>query len=97
MEAMLSIRSLLVDSIDGITADHNLEHLSTMLSLYGKTLDNFVCLCADNCSVNGRMARVHGIPLLGCGSLAVRSWIDNDDQLSGVIQKVSKVMKRQVH
>jgi hypothetical protein len=44
------------------------------------------------------MSRILGAPLLGCGShkfnLAVRKWIDTDIELSSVIEKVSKVMKK---
>lgn len=95
---LLSMRPLLADAIEGMTADDHLEHLSIVLQGYGKTLNNIVCLCGDNCSVNRSMSRILGAPLLGCGShkfnLAVRKWIDTDIELSSVIEKVSKVMKK---
>ena len=95
---LLSMRPLLADAIEGMTADDHLEHLSIVLQGYGKTLNNIVCLCGDNCSVNRSMSRILGAPLLGCGShkfnLAVRKWINTDIELSSVIEKVSKVMKK---
>jgi hypothetical protein len=87
------MRPLLVETIEGMTADDHLEHLSIMLQVYGKTLDNVVCLCGDNCSVNRKMSRILGVPLLGCSqkfNLAVRKWIDNDVELSTVIEKKLK-------
>jgi ribosomal protein L37AE/L43A len=95
---LLSMRPLLVEMIEGMTADDHLEHLSIVLRVYGKTLDNVVCLSGDNCSVNRKMSRTLGVPLLGCGShkfnLAVRKWINNDGELEAVIEKVSQVMKK---
>jgi hypothetical protein len=91
---LLSMRPLLVETIEGMTADDHLEHLSIMLQVYGKTLDNVVCLCGDNCSVNRKDVENSRSAVAGMRShkfnLAVRKWIDNDVELSTVIEKKLK-------
>ena len=95
---ILSMRPLLADEINGMTACDHLHHLSKMLRQYGKTEANVVFLVGDNCNVNQCMSRLLKVPLLGCGShkfnLAVRKWISNQPQLEETISKVVTVMKK---
>jgi hypothetical protein len=98
VQVMLSMKPLLADSIKGMTAADHLQHITNVLSTYGRSSQNILCLVGDNCSVNQCMARMLRVPLLGCAShkfnLAVRLWIDNEPQLTAVILKVSNVMKK---
>jgi hypothetical protein len=74
------------------------KSLLKMLSLYGKTDTNIVCLVGDNCSVNQSMSKILKVPLIGCGShkfnLAIRKWISNQPGIEDIIQKVALVMKK---
>ena len=97
-QALLSMRPLLVDEVEGMTAKDHLIHLSKVLGTYGKVKEDVLCMIGDNCSVNRSMSRIMDVPLLGCGShkfnLAVRRWITLQPQLTNVINKVSLVMKK---
>jgi hypothetical protein len=68
VQTMLSMKPLLVDSIQGMRAQDHLDHVEKVLESYGKTFDNIVCLVGDNCSVNQCMARILDGPLIGCAS-----------------------------
>jgi hypothetical protein len=56
-QTMLSMNSLLVGGIQGMRAQHHLNHVEKVLESDGKTFNNIVCLVGDNCSVNQCMAR----------------------------------------
>ena len=62
-----------------MTAANHVCHFTKTLTQYGKTVDNIVCLAGDNCPVNQSMARILGVPLLGCGlhkfNLAIKNWV----------------------
>ena len=98
VETLLSIRPLLCDGVLGMTAADHVHHISKTLSLYGKTNENIVCLAGDNCSVNQRMAKLLGVPLLGCGShkfnLAVKSWMADKPTLIKIVARLSILMKK---
>jgi hypothetical protein len=51
---------------------HNAEsHHDTIiliLRVFGKTIDQVVFLVSDNCSLNKRLARLLGVPLVGSAS-----------------------------
>ena len=67
-QVMLSMRPLLADGIEGMTAVDHEQHIEKALSLYDRTCDNVLCIASDNCSVNRRMARILKVPLIGCAS-----------------------------
>ena len=98
VQVMLSMQPLLSDGIEGMTAADHLQHISTVLGLYGKQCSDILCLAGDNCSVNQCMARTLQVPLLGCGShklnLAVRLWMHEEPGLEAILSKVSHVMKK---
>lgn len=98
VHTLLSMRPLLADDINGMKASDHINHLLKMLSSYGKTDTNIVCLVGDNCSVNQSMSKILKVPLIGCGShkfnLAIRKWISNQPGLEDIIQKVALVMKK---
>jgi hypothetical protein len=91
-QTMLSMKPLLTDGITGMRAIDHIEHLSKVLEGYGKSKNDIICLVGDNCAVNQSMARILGIPLLGCAShkfnLAVRRWISERPELTSIIKKV---------
>jgi hypothetical protein len=99
VQVMLSMKPLLADGIQGMTAADYLQHITNVLSTYGRSSQNFLCLVGNNCSVNQCMVQMLCVPLLGCAShtfnlAPVRLWIDNDSQLTAVILMVSNVMKK---
>lgn len=97
-QSLLSIRPLLADGIDGMTAKDHLCHIQKVLNVYGKEQSNVICLVGDNCNVNQSIARTMCVPLIGCAShkfnLAVRRWMDSQPELVHIIAKVAAVMKK---
>jgi hypothetical protein len=93
VQTLLSIRPLLADGIEGMTAHDHLRHITRILDGYGKTSAHVICLVGDNCSVNQSIARTMEVPLIGCAShkfnLAVRRWIKDQPDLTDIIAKVS--------
>ena len=98
IQLLLSIRPLLADGIEGMTAADHLLHISRVLAIYGKDTTNVICFVGDNCNVNQSIARTMKIPLIGCAShkfnLAVKRWIKEQPQLTDIIEKVAAVMKK---
>lgn len=98
VQTLLSIRPLLADGIEGMTAADHLLHISRVLAIYGKDTSNVICFVGDNCNVNQSIARTMKIPLVGCAShklnLAVKRWIKEQPQLTDIIEKVAAVMKK---
>ena len=95
VQTMLSMKPLLVDSIQGMRAPDHLNHVEKVLESYGtKTFDNIVCLVGDNCSVNQCMTRILDVPLIGCAShkfnLAVRQWISQQTEPIPIVKKVCR-------
>jgi hypothetical protein len=92
VQTLLSIRPLLADGIEGLTAQDHICHIHRILTLYGKNDSNVICLVGDNCSVNQSIARTMDVPLIGCAShkfnLAVRKWMEGQPQLNEIIAKV---------
>ena len=97
VQTLLSIRPLLADGINGMTAQDHLSHINRILDGYGKNKTNVVCLVGDNCNVNQSIARTMEVPLIGCGShkfnLAVRKWIDDQPGLKAIIAKVNSLVQ----
>ena len=98
-QMLLSMCHLLADDVEGMTAQDHLHHLAQVMQTYGKTEYNIMCIFGDNCNVNRCMASLLKIPLIGCGShkfnLAVKKWTSNQpQQLEGIIERVSAVMKK---
>ena len=50
------------------TAESHRNLIEHVLGVFGKTLDDVLCLVADNCPVNQRLADICGLPLIGCAS-----------------------------
>jgi hypothetical protein len=92
VQTILSMKPLLADGIKGMRATDHLDHVEKVLVSYGKTFENILCLVGDNCSVNQSMARILGVPLIGCAShkfnLAVRQWISQQSELTPIVKKV---------
>ena len=90
---MLSMKPLLAEGIRGMRAQDHLDHVEKVLETFGKTFENVLCIVGDNCSVNQSMARILGVPLIGCAShkfnLAVRQWIARQAELTPILKKVS--------
>ena len=98
VQSLLSMRPLLVDGIQGMTANDHVRHITRVLAMYGKDVSNIICLGGDNCSVNQSVAKTMAVPLIGCGShkfnLAVSRWIKHQPELTQIIGKVATVMKK---
>jgi hypothetical protein len=97
-ETLLAIRPLLAAGVITMSADDHAAHLKQVLTDYGKTIANVVCIAGDNCSVNKSLARKLGVPLLGCGShkfnLAVKKWVADNPALSAIVARLSLLMKK---
>jgi hypothetical protein len=98
VQSLLSIKPLLADGIEGMTAQDHLTHIARVLQMYGKQTKNVICFVGDNCSVNQSIARTMSVPLIGCAShkfnLAVQLWIKEQPNLTSIIAKVAAVMRK---
>lgn len=59
--------SPLLDESDYSAASHH-EFIEYHLAVFGKSLENVVCLVGDNMSTNRALADVCGVPLVGCAA-----------------------------
>jgi hypothetical protein len=93
-----SIKPLLADGIEGMTAHNHLTHIARVLQIFGKEASNVICLVRDNCKVNQSLARAMSVPRIGCGihkfNLAVTKWVKEQSNLTDIIAKVAAVMKK---
>ena len=98
VQSLLSIRPLLADGIEGMTAQDHLTHIARVMQMFGKQTNNVICLVGDNCAVNKSIARTLSVPLIGCAShkfnLAVQLWMKEQPNLTLMIAKVAAVMKK---
>jgi len=94
LEEFLTL-SPLCDGTD-MSAKQHQEDLRIALSRIDKTFRNVVALIGDNCSVNKKLARDIGIPLVGCAShrfnLAVSAFLDGNATYAPILTKVNDVM-----
>ncbi|KAH9098042.1 hypothetical protein LEN26_016764 [Aphanomyces euteiches] len=74
---LLAMAPLLDD--DRLDAPAHVNFIRETLKIYGKSMDNVAFFVGDNCSTNGYIARLCGVPLIGCYShkfnLAVKRWL----------------------
>ncbi|KAF0735380.1 hypothetical protein AaE_009084 [Aphanomyces astaci] len=81
----------MLDEGDFSAAQH-IAFLAATLELYGRTLNSVTFLVGDNCSVNQCMARMMGVPMVGCAShrlnLAVRQFLDKQEATLDTIHAV---------
>ncbi|KUF98775.1 Prolyl endopeptidase [Phytophthora nicotianae] len=72
---LLSMASIINGSDDWLNAE---SHMS-FLPFFGMDLSNVIFLVGDNCAVNRRLAKLMGVPLVGCANnrlnLAVRRFL----------------------
>lgn len=78
---------------DDYGADSHIQTLVRFLGRVGKTLENVVVLCGDNCETNLAIARRTGIHFMGCHShrlnLAVKLFLQPDEV---ILEKVNSLM-----
>ena len=93
-EVLLACRQLYDPEF--LDAEEIIEFLDLTLASYNRKLSSVVALLADNCSTNARVSRLLHIPLIGCAShkmnLAVNNFIDENEEYSHVIDKVTTMM-----
>ena len=99
IETLLSMQPLvLAEGVKTMTSADRVCHITKTLTHYGKTVDNIVCLAGDNCPVNQSMARILGVPLMGCGlhkfNLAIKNWVMEQPSLLRIIMNLSILMKK---
>jgi hypothetical protein len=79
-EILLSMKPILKEGTDDLSAASHAKHIESVLEEYGKTTDSLLALVGDNCTVNRRLCSDLNIPLIGCAAhkfnLAVNCWID---------------------
>ena len=98
VNVMLTMKPLLANGVEGMTAADHVEHISRSLKLYDRKCSDILCIVGDNCGVNRLMAKTLRTPLIGCAShklnLGVKLWMKNEPQLSNIVAKVSSIMKK---
>jgi len=65
-EVLLTIAPLFNESDLG--AESHKDFIVGTLKYYNKTLENVVCIIGDNMSTNVALAKISGVPLVGCAS-----------------------------
>jgi hypothetical protein len=100
-ELFISMKPILTDGVEDLTARSHANHISSVLAQYGLSVTNLVALVGDNCSVNRRLCSDLKIPLIGCAAhklnLAVNLWIDSqgeDKYLRTAIQSLHNLMTK---
>ncbi|ETN20376.1 hypothetical protein PPTG_03398 [Phytophthora nicotianae INRA-310] len=92
---LLSLAPIVVDAAGRFDAETHMAALAAFLPYFGKDLSNCIFLVGDNCAVNKRLARLMGIPLVGCAShrlnLAVRTLLEPHE---ADLEQVQSLMKR---
>ena len=68
------------------------------LNEYAKSFDDVAFIVADNCNTNGSIARICGVPLVGCYShkfnLAIKAYMSEyEDALSSVNLLMGKLKR----
>lgn len=62
-----------------MTSESHKESIEFILSIFGKDVTQVICFVADNCNVNKCLARMCGVPMVGCAAhrfnLAVQEFI----------------------
>lgn len=79
----------------------NYKHLfEVVLEMYGKTIDNVVCIVGDNCATNKKIATILDLPLVGCAShklnLAIEKYMLGNDlimRINNLMQLLNKPLK----
>ncbi|ETP36191.1 hypothetical protein F442_15797, partial [Phytophthora nicotianae P10297] len=92
---LLSMASIINGPDDRLNAESHISALASFLPFFGKDLSNVIFLVGDNCAVNRRLARLMGVPLVGCAShrlnLAVRRFLEPYEK---ELEQVQSLMKR---
>jgi hypothetical protein len=92
---LLSLAPVINGPDDRLNAEGYMAALAAFLPFFGKDLTNVIFLVKDNCAMNKRLARLIGVPLVGCAShrlnLAVRGFLDPYEE---DLEQVQSLMKR---
>ncbi|KAG2796314.1 hypothetical protein PC112_g22265 [Phytophthora cactorum] len=82
---------------DRLNAECHMSALASFLSFFGKDLSNVMFLVGDNCAVNKRLARLMGVPLVGCAShrlnLVVRHFLEPYEEEREQVQSLMKRLR----
>ena len=65
---LLAFSPLLEDAFDFTAASHKAFIIHVLEKVFGKSLENIVCLVGDNCPTNQSLADLCNLPLVGCAS-----------------------------
>lgn len=88
LSALLGFAPNLETDFD-FTAESQLNFLRYVLGLFGRTLDDVLCLIGDNCNVNKSLADQAGLPLIGCASHRFNLEVTNYlTQFEGILSQV---------
>lgn len=94
---LVAMAPLVDDEVSDHTARSHVKFLDTILSYYGRSKANIVYIVGDNCSVNGAVADLLQVSMVGCAShrlsLAVNLLLSGDDELITKIQKLMYKVK----
>ncbi|KAG6959478.1 hypothetical protein JG688_00010056 [Phytophthora aleatoria] len=93
---LLSLAPIVVDASGRFDAENPYGCFGGIPAVcFGKDLSNCLFLVGDNCAVNMRLARLMGVPLVGCAShllnLAVRTLLDPHEK---ELEQVQSLIKR---
>ncbi|KAG6942347.1 hypothetical protein JG688_00018167 [Phytophthora aleatoria] len=92
---LLSMAPIINGPDECLNVEYHMSALASFLPFIGKNLSNVMFLVDDICAVNKRLARLMGVPLVGCASnrlnLAVRRFLEPYEK---ELEQVQSLMKR---
>ncbi|KAH9181435.1 hypothetical protein AeNC1_016589, partial [Aphanomyces euteiches] len=88
---LLALASLLDDG--RLDAPAHVNFIRETLKIYGKSMDNVAFFVGDNCSTNGSIARLCGVPLIGCYSHKFNLAVKRALQYDTLVNMVSRSLE----
>ncbi|KAH9132292.1 hypothetical protein AeRB84_021278 [Aphanomyces euteiches] len=89
-----------INDEDSLSALSHKTYFKFELELFGKSLENVVALIGDNCSTNRALARLCGIPLVGCAShrmnLFVCTILTDHEELVNLVNELMRKLRHVV-
>ncbi|KAE8973201.1 hypothetical protein PR001_g26384 [Phytophthora rubi] len=92
---LLAMAPLVDDEVEDRTAESHVAFLSTILGFFNRTTNDIIFVVGDNCSTNGKVSKLLGVPLVGCAShrlnLAVTVFMGKHEH---ELEKVQLLMRK---
>ncbi|EGZ16823.1 hypothetical protein PHYSODRAFT_503930, partial [Phytophthora sojae] len=92
---LLAMAPIVDDEVKDHTAESHVAFLSTVLGFFNRTTNDIIYVVGDNCSTNGKVSTLLGVPLVGCAShrlnLAVTAFMGKHEK---ELEKLQMLMRK---